>query len=134
MRFIGSLRAEQEPPDWTPAPVQVRRLASTQDSVSDRIAAFAQANQSAACAPHAIYTESISKMIQIRDVPDAVHSILKARAAREGMSLSDYLKRELERTANQPNLREWIERVRQMKPISSAKSSAEIVRELRDRR
>jgi len=76
----------------------------------------------------------MSKMIQIRDVPDEVHSILKARAAREGMSLSDYLKRELEHTANQPNLREWVERVRQLKPISSGRSSVEIVRELRDRR
>ena len=34
-------------------------------------------------------------MIQIRDVPEEVHSTLKARAAREGMSLSDFIKREL---------------------------------------
>ena len=76
----------------------------------------------------------MSKMIQIRDVPDKVHSTLKARAAREGMSLSDYLKRELERTAEQPSLREWVERVRQLKPIPSHKSSAEIIREDRRRR
>lgn len=76
----------------------------------------------------------MSKMIQIRDVPDQVHSTLKSRAAREGMSLSDYVKRELERTAEQPNLREWIDRVRQMKPIPSKKSSAQIIRELRDGR
>jgi plasmid stability protein len=31
----------------------------------------------------------MSKMVQIRDVPENVHSALKARAAREGMSLSD---------------------------------------------
>ena len=73
-------------------------------------------------------------MIQVRDVPDEVHGILKARAAREGMRLSDYLKRELERTARQPNLIEWVERVRQMKPILSGEGSAEIVRGLRDRR
>jgi antitoxin FitA len=84
--------------------------------------------------PHVTYTPSMSKMIQIRDVPDEVHSILKARAARDGMSLSDYLKRELERTAHQPNLREWVEMVRHMKPISSGQSSSEIVRELRDQR
>lgn len=81
-----------------------------------------------------LYADNMSKMIQIRDVPDQVHSTLKARAAREGMSLSDYLKRELERTAAQPSLREWVERVRQLRPISSAKSSAEIVRELREGR
>ena len=31
-------------------------------------------------------------MIQIRDVSDQVHGILKARAAREGISLSDFIK------------------------------------------
>jgi plasmid stability protein len=30
-------------------------------------------------------------MIQIRNVPDALHHRLKSRAALEGMSLSDYL-------------------------------------------
>ena len=73
-------------------------------------------------------------MIQIRDVPDQVHSILKARAAREGMSLSDYLKRELERTAEQPSLREWLERVRQAKPIPLKRSAEQMIRELRDGR
>lgn len=72
----------------------------------------------------------MSKMIQIRDVPDQVHSTLKARAAREGMSLSDYLKRELERPAGQPSLQEWLERVRQTKPIPLK----QIIRELRDKR
>jgi hypothetical protein len=65
---------------------------------------------------------------------DEVHRVLKARAAREGMSLSDYLKRELEHTAHLPNLSEWVERVRQMKPLASGNSSAAIVRELRDQR
>ena len=41
----------------------------------------------------------MSKMIQVRGVSDELHGTLKARAAREGMSLSDFIKRELERTA-----------------------------------
>ena len=76
----------------------------------------------------------MSKKIQIRDGPDQVHSTLKARVAREGMSLSDYLKQELERTAEQPSLREWLERVRQAKPISLKQSTEQIIRELRDGR
>ena len=52
----------------------------------------------------------MSKMIQIRDVPDQVHSTLKARAAREGMSLSEFIKRELEHTVERPTMREWLER------------------------
>jgi plasmid stability protein len=76
----------------------------------------------------------MSKMIQIRDVPDGVHRTLKARAAREGMSLSDFLKRELERTVKRPTMTEWLETVRHLKPISSKQNAAAIVRELRDSR
>jgi antitoxin FitA len=76
----------------------------------------------------------MSKMVQIRDVPDQVHNTLKARAAREGMSLSDFIKRELERTAERPSMLEWLERTRQAKAIPTKRSAAEIVRELRDAR
>lgn len=46
----------------------------------------------------------MSKMIQIRDVPDDVHRTLKVRAAAEGLSLSDYIKRDLEELAKQATL------------------------------
>jgi len=46
----------------------------------------------------------MSKMIQIRDVPDEVHRTLKVRAAAEGLSLSDYIKRDLEELAKQATL------------------------------
>ena len=79
-----------------------------------------------------LYAEYMSKMIQIRDVPEQVHRILKARAAREGMSLSDFIKLELERSAEQPTMREWLERTRQAKPIPTKRSAAQIIRALRD--
>jgi plasmid stability protein len=81
-----------------------------------------------------LYAENMSKMIQVRDVPDPVHSTLKTRAAREGMSLSDYIKRELERTAERPTMREWLELTQRAKPIPTKRSAAQIVRELRDAR
>lgn len=71
-------------------------------------------------------------MIQIRDVPDNVHRTLKERAAREGMSLSDYIKRELEQTAGRPTMQGWLERTARSKPIPLKRSAAEIIRELRD--
>lgn len=46
----------------------------------------------------------MSKMIQIRDVPDEVHRTLKVRAAAEGLSLSDYIKRDLEELAKQATI------------------------------
>jgi len=76
----------------------------------------------------------MSKMVQIRDVPDDVHKILKSRAAREGISLSDFVKRELKRAAERPSMLEWLERTQQAKPISSRISPAQVIRELRDSR
>jgi antitoxin FitA len=46
----------------------------------------------------------MSKMIQIRNVPDDVHRTLKTRAAAEGISLSDYIKRDLEDLATQATI------------------------------
>jgi plasmid stability protein len=45
-------------------------------------------------------------MIQVRNVPDAVHRTLKMRAAATGTSLSDYIKLELARAAERATLEE----------------------------
>jgi plasmid stability protein len=76
----------------------------------------------------------MSKMIQVRDVPDHVHGTLKSRAAREGMSLSDFLNRELALVAERPTIEEWLERAQHAKPIRSKRSAAQVIRELRDSR
>lgn len=73
-------------------------------------------------------------MIQVRDVSDQLHGALKARAAREGMSLSDFIKKELERIAERPTMREWLDMTRRNKPILGNRTAAQIVRELRDER
>jgi plasmid stability protein len=51
-------------------------------------------------------------LIQIRDVPDDVHRTLKARAAARGVTLSDYLRFEIERVARTPTAEELDERIR----------------------
>jgi plasmid stability protein len=48
------------------------------------------------------------KMIQVRHVSDEVHRTLKARAARAGMSLSDYLRVELERVAERAEVEDLL--------------------------
>jgi plasmid stability protein len=53
----------------------------------------------------------MAKMIQVRNVPDDVHRTLKARAAAAGLSLSDYVKRDLEEAAARPSLEEIDARV-----------------------
>ena len=54
----------------------------------------------------------MAKMIQIRNVPDDVHRTLKVRAAAEGLSLSDYIKRDLEDLAKQATLEDVFVRAR----------------------
>lgn len=53
----------------------------------------------------------MSKMIQVRNVPDDVHRTLKVRAAQSGMTLSDYIKRDLERQAKRPTPQELAARI-----------------------
>ncbi|HKF82016.1 MAG TPA: hypothetical protein VKB23_03530 [Solirubrobacterales bacterium] len=48
----------------------------------------------------------MSKMIQIRNVPDDLHRDLKKRAALAGMSMSDYIKRELDRKSRKSTIKE----------------------------
>lgn len=81
-----------------------------------------------------LYALNMSKMIQVRDVPESVHGILKSRAARQGMSLSDFIKQELRRVAERPAMQEWLERTQQAKPIPVKQSIARTIREIRDER
>jgi plasmid stability protein len=74
------------------------------------------------------------KMIQVRGVPESVHGTLKSRAAREGMSLSDFIKKELERVAERPTMQEWLDRTQQAKPIPAKRTAAQVIRELREER
>ncbi len=74
----------------------------------------------------------MSKMIQIRNVPDDIHATLKSRAAKAGMSLSDYLTVELARIAELPTIEEISERIRAMEPVDQSIDSAKIIRRARD--
>jgi len=76
----------------------------------------------------------MSKMIQIRHVPEPLHRKLKARAAEEGVSLSDYLLREMRRFAETPTLDEMKRRLAQLEPVTADISAAEAVRRERDSR
>jgi len=76
----------------------------------------------------------MGKLIQVRDVPEDVHRTLKARAARSGISLSDYLRAELALIAARPNPEEVRERLRQLPPLKvpARERPAAIIRRLRD--
>ena len=76
----------------------------------------------------------MSKMIQLRNVPDALHRTLKARAAMAGMSLSDYLLAEMEEIAERPTLAEFRERLHTRKSVASELDTARLVQEEREAR
>ncbi len=73
-------------------------------------------------------------MIQIRNVPDATHRRIKARAAMEGMSMSDYILRELKRLTEKPTIQELSARIAEQPPVTLPESAAEAIRTLRDDR
>jgi len=72
-------------------------------------------------------------MIQIRNVPDALHRRLKSRAALAGMSLSDYLLGEIRQVAERPTLDEMRARLERRAAVSLSVPPAEAVRAERDR-
>jgi plasmid stability protein len=74
------------------------------------------------------------KMIQLRNVPDALHRSLKARAAMAGMSLSDYLLAEIREIAEKPTLAELRDRLRTRRPVTFQLDTARLVREEREAR
>jgi len=76
----------------------------------------------------------MAKMIQLRHVPDDLHRKLKARAALEGLSLSDYLLKEVQRVAERPTAAELRQRLAQLRPVNPKVSPARAVRAERDRR
>jgi antitoxin FitA len=76
----------------------------------------------------------MSTMIQIRNVPDAMHRRLKACAAMAGMSLSDYLLAEVRRVAERPTPEEMRARLEGRPSVSPAVPPAEMVRAERDGR
>lgn len=76
----------------------------------------------------------MSKMIQLRHVPDALHRQLKARAALSGLPLSDYLIREVKKIAERPSAEEMQARLRSREAFRGKTSLAELVRQERDSR
>lgn len=75
----------------------------------------------------------MAKIIQIRHVPALTYRRLKAKAASEGMSLSDFLRRELQHVAERPTLEEFRRRLAGRRPVKTRVSPARAARPERGR-
>ena len=76
----------------------------------------------------------MSVMIQIRNVPDALHRRLKSRAALAGMSLSDYLLQQIREVAERPTLEEMRARLERRSAVTPSIGPVRAVRLERDSR
>ena len=52
----------------------------------------------------------MTKMLQVRDVPDDVHAELRRRASAAGMSLSDFARQALAQLVRRPSLADLLDR------------------------
>lgn len=68
-------------------------------------------------------------MIQIRNVPDKLHRQLKARAALEGASMSQYILREIKKSLERPSMEEILARITSQPEQKLSRTAADMVRE-----
>ena len=71
----------------------------------------------------------MTSMIQIRNVPDKLHRQLKARAALEGTSMSQYILREIKKSLERPSMEELLARIISQPEQKLSRTAADIVRE-----
>lgn len=76
----------------------------------------------------------MSTMIQIRNVPDEIHRQVKARAALAGMSMSEFILRELRNALARPTRQELLARIAALPGLELEPSPASLLREERERR
>ena len=58
----------------------------------------------------ACYDADVPRTVQIRDIDDEVYEAVRRRAAEFGLSVPEYLRREVERLASRLTVTEWLAR------------------------
>ncbi len=74
---------------------------------------------------------TVPRAIQIRDVPEDVHAVLRSRAAAAGMSMSEYLRSELISMAARPTLDDVIARAQARPGGVPTQEIVDTIREMR---
>lgn len=67
------------------------------------------------------------RTVQIRDLPDDVHHVIRVRAAAAGLSLAEYLRQEVTRLARCPTLPEWAEQAQDLARLTPDLTTEQIV-------
>jgi antitoxin FitA len=74
----------------------------------------------------------MGRMVQIKDVPDDVHRVLKARAALAGLTLTEYARRSLEEAARRPSREELVAELSAIEPVDTGETAADALARVRD--
>jgi antitoxin FitA len=99
-----------------------------------------RAGSRVACGLHAntcdghVTVGGMTRMLQVRNVPDDVHARLKERAKAAGMSMSEYVLRELKELVDKPSLDEIWRRAEARDSSVSLADAAQLIRDERDAR
>ena len=72
--------------------------------------------------------------LQLKNIPEKTKRKLRSRARNEGMSMSEYVRKLIERDLNRPTREEMLARLRSLPPITSARTAAEDVEDARRER
>ena len=76
----------------------------------------------------------MNTMIQIRNVPQKLHRALKVRAAMEGVSMSQFILREIQKALERPSQQEILRQIAEQGPTYLSLPAAEVLREERGSR
>jgi plasmid stability protein len=76
----------------------------------------------------------MSKMIQVRNVPDRLHRELKRRAKLRGQTLTAYIQKVLEHEVSRPSAEEVFDRIASREPVKLGLPAAELIRQGRAER
>lgn len=118
------------------SPADLRSIAGTLRSPALRLAGGEQGSGARApLSSHEMHIDHVGRMvaIQIRDVPEKLHRQLKSRAALAGVSLSDYLLREIHQIAERQTMEECRARLHSHPAVTVSPSPAEVIRARRGR-
>ena len=76
----------------------------------------------------------MNKHVQVRNLPEAEHRKLKERAAAQGLTITEYVKRLIERDLKRPSLKDMAERLRRLPAIPLDPPPEDLIRADRDGR
>lgn len=76
----------------------------------------------------------MNKMLQVRNLRPETHRKVKVRAAQEGVSVTDWVSRLIDRELMRPSMAELYAKLKTREPVHLSPSAADIIREQRDSR